>query len=391
MPQLMIESRGEAIPAPLLNATPKEGWPREVDLKFIVPGLVRYEDLKTSDGGSQPGDILVDKDFLDKIASTLKGKPIVNWDHRYVDPKEFDKGTVQGIVTGEAYFDASDGWYHAPGLVWNKQTLQNIERGFSISCAYQPTAWDQTPGTLNKVPYLAKLKDGYYTHIAVVDSPRYEGATIELRNSNKGGVMSLFSIFRGEKKEEKVDIDTNAVKIPVEGHGEPTLEELINNWKKKAPLALKDDEPLLIDGRTVTLKELKNEYIQSYEAAGAQQMKEAHEIGKHSSGPLSNCAMCNSEEKERKDLEEERKKKDAEETERKNKEEEEKKKKEDDEKRNAADKTAREEAARNAQKLDEARNSAGKKIDVPKILSIADREAVGLSRYGRDVNAPAKK
>ena len=121
------------------------------------------------------------------MAASLEGKPIVNWDHRTVKPKEFSKGTFQGII-GKPYYNSMDGWYHAPGYVWDEATKKNIQEGYSISCAYTVSEWGDG-GAYHKVPYEKEVKNGTYTHIAVVSTPRYEGARIELLNSAKGGVM----------------------------------------------------------------------------------------------------------------------------------------------------------------------------------------------------------
>ncbi len=175
----------------------KNGWPSLVDMKVITPGLVHYEDLLNSNGKPVGCNVLVRKDALDKMAHSIQGKPIINWDHRKVDPKEFSQGKFQGIVTGPAVFNAEDGYYHAPGYVWDEATRKNIQNGFSISCAYTVTDEDG-PGTHNALKYDVEVKNGEYTHIAVVPSPRYEGARIELLNS-KGGVMGLMSLFRKDK------------------------------------------------------------------------------------------------------------------------------------------------------------------------------------------------
>ena len=220
---------------PILENDSKDGWPVKVDLKVIAPGLVHYEDLKDQSGNKVGGNVLIRKEAFDKMAASCEGKPIVNWDHRKVDPKEFSRGTFQGVVTGPAIFNAADGWYHAPGLVWDKATLANIEAGYSISCAYMPTEMDETGGKYNAVPYMAEVMDGRYTHIAVVSSPRYNEARIELLNS-QGGSMNLLAKLFGKGFENGADIDVEKSTVKMEDGTERPLSELINSFKKAEAL-----------------------------------------------------------------------------------------------------------------------------------------------------------
>ncbi|MES2220677.1 MAG: DUF2213 domain-containing protein, partial [Acidobacteriota bacterium] len=238
---------------PALENASRDGWPQEVDLKFIVPGLVYYQDLKNTKGETTGGTVLVRKEAFDKMNASAKGKPIVNWDHRKVNANEFDRGTFQGVVTGPAYFNAADGWFHAPALVWNKQTLKNIENGFSVSCAYQPVL-DTKAGFYNQVPYQAEVLDGEYTHFAVVSVPRYEEARIELMNSG-GNTMGLLSFFRKDKPEEKIDFDPATAKVAVEGSGDVPLAELINSFRatKAANVKVGMEDMIDVDGQKISV------------------------------------------------------------------------------------------------------------------------------------------
>lgn len=364
-----------------------DGWPCMVDLKIICPGLVHYEDLLGADGNSYAGEILADKEFLDKIAPTLEGRPIVNWDHRKVKPEEFSRGTFQGLIASPAQFnrkwdptanewvDSGDGYYHAKGFVWDQATLKNIERGFSISCAYKVKMWEGKSGTHAAVPYADAAKDGFYTHIAVVESPRYERASIELLNSIGGKVMGLLSLFKKDNTEEKLELDLETTKLPVEGAGDVSLSELMNSHRKlaaaKKAATLSDDQVIMVDGVKTTLGQLKKDHLELKNNLGLmensdEKMKEDHEKGDHKENTLKNCAMCNSSDDE-------------------------KKKKDDEEKKNAADaatKAAKEKedeecqnATKRAQELENAREK-GRTIELPKIVSLTDKVAEGRSRYG---------
>lgn len=208
---------------PILENNSTDGWPSAVDMKVIDPGVVFYEDLVNAEGQHVGGNVLVQKPALDRMAASMEGKPIVNWDHRTVKPGEYNKGKFQGIIT-KVYFNSADGWYHASGYVWDEPTRKNIQNGYSISCAYAVSEWGEG-GAYHKVPYEKEVLNGTYTHIAVVPVPRYEGARIELLNSAKGGIMGLLSLFRKDKPEEKIDLDTSKSVVAVEGHGDKTIEE----------------------------------------------------------------------------------------------------------------------------------------------------------------------
>lgn len=368
-----------------------------VDLKIICPGLVHYEDLIAADGQVYSGEILADKEFLDKIAPTLEGKPIVNWDHRKVKPEEFTKGTFQGLIASPAHFnrkwdavinewvDAGDGYYHAKGYVWDQATLKNIQRGFSISCAYKVRTWEGKSGTHAAVPYADAAKEGFYTHIAVVETPRYERASIELLNSIGGKVMGILNLFKKDNTEEKLELDLEATKISVEGAGDVSLSELMNSHRKiaaaKRAAALSDDQVIVVDGEKTTIGALKKSHLELKNAGDGlglmknsdEKMKDDHEKGDHKENTLKNCAMCNSADEDEKKKKDEEEKKNASDAATKAAEE-----KKEEERKNAAD---RKSAADRAQELDNAREK-GRTIELPKIVSLSDQVAEGKSRYG---------
>lgn len=355
---------------PTFENNSTDGWPTTVDMKLIVPGLVHYDDLKNERGEMVAGNVLATKEFLDRIAASLEGKPIINWDHRTVKPKDFEKGRAQGIITTPAVFNPVDGWYHARGFIWDPVTRANVEKGFSISCAYVVSEWGNGPGTYNAVPYEQEAKDGEYTHIAVVPVPRYERSSIELLNSKGGVTMGFLKLFKKDKSEEKVEIDIASANVAVEGCGEVPLQTLINSYesaeKIKKQTSLDDSDMVEINGKKISVGDLKN----------------AHK------------KMKNDEEEERKRMEDEERKNQDEDEEKKRKKEEEKKnqdddeekeKKKDDERKNAikaADAAEKKAAVAAAAKLEERRNKAGPGGEMPKILSDRDRMAEGERRYG---------
>ncbi len=86
--------------------------------------------------------------------------------------------THVGVVSN-VLFDDKDGWYWCDGVIWD-ETAQNLitEKGWSVSCSYDVKLADDAGGTENNIPYDIEFLDGVFTHLAIVDNPRYERANI---------------------------------------------------------------------------------------------------------------------------------------------------------------------------------------------------------------------
>ena len=348
-----------------MNASFGEKWPKPVTIKFITPGMVRYEDL----GNNGECDVLVRKAALDKMLNSLVGKPVVNENHRKVAPGDYNLGNADGIVS-KVWYNATDAYYYCDVLVWDPETQRNMQNGYSASCAYTVKDWGEG-GTHNNVPYDREVKDGEYTHMAIVASPRYEEAFIF--NSLKGGCMKLMKLLFKDKDghDSSADLD---LKTPVElGNGlTPTLEELVNTFHlTEAAKAKVLDDSKMIDignGVQVKLSDLKANYLTNGLSA-------AHKDGKHKGSKVANCGMCNADdpgdEEETKRKKEEESKKDA-------------KKAEDDEKKNALENARKAKEAADdkaaAERLENAAKARKGELPAPHFDSIED----GLSR-GRDM------
>ena len=83
-----------------------------------------------------------------------------------------------GVVSNVWYND-KDGWYWCDGIIWD-ETAQNLitDKGWSVSCSYDVKLADDAGGTENNIPYDIEFLDGVFTHLAIVDNPRYERANI---------------------------------------------------------------------------------------------------------------------------------------------------------------------------------------------------------------------
>jgi hypothetical protein len=367
----------------LCNST--TSWPKSYRCRFIEPGLVAYADY---------GTVLVRKEALDRMAPSFIGRPVINENHKEVDPAVYDQGLADGIVT-RTWFDA-DGWYWAEMLVWDEGTQRNIEdNAYSVSCAYTVTETKSEGGQHNNVPYTQEIVNGEYTHLAVVRNPRYEGARIIYNSKEDTGMLKFFSWFKGKDGKEVKnagEVDENQT-VTIDGTPVP-LKELIAVYKaeeaEKAKAAelgaskpgITDDTLMEIDGKETTVKNLCDSYRNMKSRKNAAEEEEKKKAEKEKAAK---------EESERKNAEDEAKKKKDEE-ERKNAEDAEKKKKEDDERKNAEEKEKSEKDAKekeekerqNSKVNEDLKNAALRRGPVaqPNLVSRRELAAEGARKYG---------
>lgn len=233
--------------------------------RFIEPGLMNYGDLDV-------GVVLVQKSALDKMAPTFEGKPIV-LDH--IDPdtgKEFEAGVVSAAPFWE------DGWQWVDMLIWDEDTKRRLDNeGYNVSCAYVPTSAGAA-GIYHGLPYDSEILDGVYTHMAIVDNPRYEGALVFTNSKGKEKRMRLFRVAKDvpEAKVEK-ELKNAQAEIVNEGDGdEDVLEnacvemengeqvpvsELISAYKRGKRQVMNADDEVDVDGERVKVSELMSAYM----------------------------------------------------------------------------------------------------------------------------------
>jgi hypothetical protein len=313
--------RSMSKPAGVKNSRGQTGKP--VKIRFIEPGVVFYEHLNNGKGGN----VLVRKEALDKMNKTAVGKPIFNFTHKSVSHNDFTNGKAQGVLANDSSFNPQDAWFYVTGLVWDDETLENIKKGYSVSCAYDVTEWGPG-GTYHNIPYEAEVINGEYTHIAVVDNPRYEDASAQILVNQGGGMQ-----FKFWKKDDKGDLKASEMelvnaKVTVAGK-EVALADMVahfeaqENAKRASELmnSITDDTVLEIVGKKVTVRELKNAFASTLknesedkekeekkkkdeEARNAAEEKEkkekeddmknsaAHAAGSHKESPLDNCKSC---------------------------------------------------------------------------------------------------
>ena len=106
----------------------------------------------------------------------MVGVPVII-NHKDITAKNANDERV-GVVSN-VWFDDKDGWYWCDGVIWD-ETAQNLitDKGWSVSCSYDVKLADDAGGTENNIPYDIEFLDGVFTHLAIVDNPRYERANI---------------------------------------------------------------------------------------------------------------------------------------------------------------------------------------------------------------------
>lgn len=183
--------------------------------RFIEPALVGYGD---------EGVLNVTNEALARFYQTMIGCPVII-KHQDVTDENAQEIRV-GVVSNAEY--TNDGWYSCSGIIWDKEALDLIGKGWSVSCTYEVLETTGVSGERNNVPFDDELVNGRFLHLAIVPNPRYEKATITLMNS-KGKSMwkNIFNSKKLKNSEEKekdmakqneADTDKNALKNKIMEH-----------------------------------------------------------------------------------------------------------------------------------------------------------------------------
>lgn len=106
----------------------------------------------------------------------MVGAPVII-NHKNLNNKNVDDERV-GVVNS-VWYDNKDGWYWCDGIIWD-ETAQNLitDKNWSVSCSYDVKTADNKGGSENNIKYDMEFLDGVFTHLALVNNPRYERANI---------------------------------------------------------------------------------------------------------------------------------------------------------------------------------------------------------------------
>lgn len=110
------------------------------------------------------------------------GSPVII-EHQDVTDKNADK--IRCGVISDAYFNEPDGWYYAEGIIWDDKAISLINDGWSVSCSYDFLAFNDEGGEENNIKYDKEFTELNFTHLAIVNNPRYERANIVFNSKVK--------------------------------------------------------------------------------------------------------------------------------------------------------------------------------------------------------------
>ena len=140
--------------------------------RFIQAGIAGYP--------KQFGNVLITKETLDKFVNTLVDKPVI------INHKEkITEDDKVGKVT-QVWFNSEDGWYWCSGYLTDETAINLIkDKNWSVSCSYDVLLLDDEGGTENNVKYDQEFLNGVFTHLAIVENPRYERANIVVNSKTE--------------------------------------------------------------------------------------------------------------------------------------------------------------------------------------------------------------
>lgn len=206
-----------------MGDTDDSGKGRHFKSRFIQPGVAGYP--------GQFGNVLITKESLDKFIDTMVGVPVI------INHKDINKNNADDLrvgVVNSVWYDEKDGWYWCDGIIWD-ETAQNLitDKNWSVSCSYDVKTADDKGGSENNIKYDMEFLDGVFTHLALVNNPRYERANIVL--NSKDAITEQFTDIFFEALAEVIV--------------ENSLGESVNNDKW---VTIKGNHILIKDGETLS-------------------------------------------------------------------------------------------------------------------------------------------
>lgn len=199
----------------IVNEVVMKEYPRLLTVQsFMVGGLVSYED--TGDGV-----FLLKKETLDKMMPTIEGRPVI-LGHQPITLENLEDKAV-GYVT-KGWFNSETGQFDCEVLIKDSDVYESIKNGNNkVSSAYQVTELGDGGKYLGQ-DYEAEILDGTFTHLAIVDNPRYPDAKILINSLYGDKEMGLFN---KNTKIEKITASDTAIEY--EGNVY-SISELVNAY-----------------------------------------------------------------------------------------------------------------------------------------------------------------
>lgn len=248
------------------NAT---DFPKFYFVRHMQAGLCGYEDET----------ILVDNDAMRRLGETFNGKPV------YIDHRDVDLDTMKADAVGyvtDTWIDGNDGWLWSKIMVTDDEAHEVLANGWAVSNAYIPTEWGDG-GLKHNLPYDRRVINGEFTHLALVDNPRYEDAKVytpsqyEARNNQlmnslaskpteekKGFIMKFF-----KNKKEEVSNASDADTLEYTNAKGETVEVAVSEMVNAIENAQKQERTVKVNGKEMKLSDV----VKAYEALNAKKGK----------------------------------------------------------------------------------------------------------------------
>lgn len=121
------------------------------------------------------GVVLIQKPTIDASLQSMIGAPVII---QHQDITENNADELRCGAISDAYFNDEDGWYYCEGVIWDKKAQKLIDKGWSVSCSYDFLGYDDEGGVENNIKYNKEFTKLNFTHLAIVNNPRYERANI---------------------------------------------------------------------------------------------------------------------------------------------------------------------------------------------------------------------
>jgi hypothetical protein len=267
-PELTHPFQAGVLPGPVSEEQARENvnaFPgsKRFAANFIEPGLVKYRGQK----GSPDEWVLLEAEAIERLAKTLIGKPVIDWDHAEVWPEILGDGQGDGVVYD--VWKGENGWWHCGFVLWTKSSIEHAESGdWSVSCAYTETETDGKGGKYHTIDYTDRILDGVMNHLALVKNPRYEKARIRANSTENGGYKMGWKLFAKDKPEVLRLNAAEAVAKKMDVDGEPVgIGDLVAHHNAaSAPsdiLTCSDDDEVEFEGKRYKAGELRNSYRNS--------------------------------------------------------------------------------------------------------------------------------
>jgi hypothetical protein len=240
-----------------------KAWARKFQARLLEPGIISYEDMGC-------GKAYLTRESIENSAHTFIGRPLIltpKLRHKKVTPKELEK-EARGYITGT--FWGPDGWLWADGICHDDEAKDAINKVGFCSCAYEVKKAG-TGGEYHAIPYHEEILEFSGEHLAIVDKPRYEGATIRLNSKTKPHT----TMFKWIKKIASRQNATEAPAAPaaVAAPAAPAKIEAVENSVAEEITGTTELEiPTRENGKTekVTLAELVEVYNARADGVGAE-------------------------------------------------------------------------------------------------------------------------